>query len=86
MKNVIPESTNPCNLRNKPAFKASNAHTVYNGIETISFRAPKPWALVPNDIKQTKSLAEFKAKIKNWKPEGCMCRLCKIYIANLGFI
>ena len=31
MKNVFPESTNPCNLRNEPAFKASSAHTVYNG-------------------------------------------------------
>ena len=21
-----------------------------------------------------------------WKPEGCTCRMCKVYISNLGFI
>ena len=86
MKNVFPESTNPYNLRNAPAFKVSNTHTVYNGTETISFRGPKTSALVPHDIKHSKSLAEFKAKIKRWKPEGCMCRLCKVYISNVSFV
>ena len=68
MNDVFPESTNPYNLRNAPTFKVSNTHSVYNGTETISFRGPKTWALVPNDIKQSKSLAEFKAKIRRWKP------------------
>ena len=86
MKNVFPESTNPYNLRNAPVFKVSNIRTVYNGTETISYRGPKTWSLVPNDIKQSKSLAEFKAKIKRWKPEGCMCRLCKVYISKVGFV
>ena len=87
MENVFPEeTTNPYNLRNAPTFKVTNPHTVYNGTETISFRGPKTWALLPNSIKQSKSLAEFKAKIKCWKPEGCTCRLCKVYISNVGFI
>ena len=86
MKEIFPDSVNPYNLRHQPAFKCSNIHTVSNGTETISFRGPKTWALLPADIKNSKSLPEFKAKIRNWKPEGCMCRLCKIYIAKLGFL
>ena len=86
MKNIFRESTNPYNLRNAPDFQTSNIRTVYNGTETISFRGPKTWSLVPNNIKNCTSLSDFKNKIKHWKPEGCMCRLCKIYICNLGFI
>ena len=86
MKSVFPDSVNPYNLRSKPSFHTSNIRTVYNGTETISFRGPKTWSLVPNAIKNSKSLSEFKAKIKHWKPEGCMCRLCKVYIANLGYL
>ena len=28
----------------------------------------------------------FKTAIKSWKPEKCPCRLCRIYIHNVGFI
>ena len=35
MKCIFPDTTNPYNLRNKNPFKGSNAHTVYNGTETI---------------------------------------------------
>ena len=86
MKNVFPDSINPYNLRNGPEFKTSNIHTVSYGSDTVTFRGPKTWALVPTDIKNSNSLTDFKAKIKHWKPEGCTCRLCKVFVANLGFI
>ena len=85
MKSIFPDNTNPYDLRNKNPFKTSNVRTVFNGTETISYRGPKTWALVPDEIKTSKSLLEFKTKIKHWKPVGCMCRICKIYIHNLGF-
>ena len=62
------------------------ARTENNGIETIRYRGPKTWHLVPIEIKNSKTLSEFKTKIKKWKPKGCTCRLCKIYIHNLGFL
>ena len=86
MKSIFPDNTNPYDLRNKNPFKTSNVHTVFNGTETISYRGPKTWALVPHEIKESQSLLEFKMKIKNWKPVGCMCRICKVYIHDLGFI
>ena len=86
MKNVFPEPSNHYNLRIVPEFMTSNIRTVSNGTETISFRGPKTWSLVPKHIKNSKTLSEFKSKIKTWKPVGCTCRMCKMYIPNLGYI
>ena len=86
MKNIFPMSSNPYNLRNKNPFQTHNVHTVYNGTETLAYRGPQTWALVPEDIKQVQPLSKFICEIKKWKPDGCSCRLCKIYVNNLGFI
>ena len=83
---IFPDTTNPYYIRNKNPFGSHNIKSVFNGTETISFRGPKIWSNVPNDIKESSTLQGFKNKIKLWKPTGCMCRLCKIYVNNLGFI
>ena len=76
----------PYNLRNKNPFKSNNIRTVFNGTETISYRGPRIWELVPNDIKKSKTLTEFKYRIRNWEPVGCTCRICKTFVRNLGFL
>ena len=86
MKQIFPTSINPYNLRNNNPFFSSNVHSVYNGTETISHRSPQIWALVPNDIKDSKSSTEFKKRIRQWKPNDCPCRICKRFIANTGFV
>ena len=77
---------NERNLRNDKEWEIPKARTINYGIETIRYRGPKTWNLVPDEIKKSKSLYEFKTKIKEWKPQGCTCRLCKTYISNLGFL
>ena len=74
------------NLRNNNDWEIPKVRTVNMGIETIRYRGPITWDLVPTKIKQSKSLSEFKTQIKEWKPQGCTCRLCKTYIHNLGFL
>ena len=86
MKSIFPTRQFPYDLRNKNPFKSGNVNTIFNGTETISFRGPKTWAIVPENIKNSTSLMEFKSKIRKWEPKGCTCRLCKLYINNLGFI
>ena len=54
-----------------------NTRTVNYGLETIRYRGPKTWSLVPNEIKSLDTLESFKEKIKLWKPKGCTCRLCE---------
>ena len=86
MKKVFPDSQNHVNLRNKPEIQTQNVKSVYMGSETVSFRGPRIWAMVPDRIKSASSLSDFKIEIKAWKPVGCTCRLCKTYVKNLGFI
>ena len=74
------------NLRNQGSWVLPKVRTINYGIETIRYRGPKTWDILPNEIKSSKSLCEFKNKVKKWKPQGCTCRLCKNYIFNIGFL
>ena len=74
------------NYHTRFPFKSYNVKTVSYGTETLSFLGPKIWAMVPECLKNTISLDEFKTKIKNWKPKNCPCRLCNNYVAGVGFI
>ena len=74
------------NLRQNSEFRTPLVNSVYNGTESISFLGPKIWDMVPQNIKEKESIGEFKAAIKTWLPENCPCRLCKNFIAGVGFI
>ena len=50
------------------------------GIKTLSYWGSKTWRLVPDDIKNSKTLSEFKSKFNDWKPVRCNCKLCKTSI------
>ena len=56
------------------------------GTETVSLLGCKIWDILPNEIKNSETLHKFKAKIKSWIPADCPCRLCKRYVAQVGFI
>ena len=63
-------------LRDKNELYNKNPETVTYGTESISFLASKIWSIVPQEIKNYKSLDSFKKSIKKWKPI-CPCWLCK---------
>ena len=86
MQNIFQEIPNTYNLRNNRIWATYNVRTVYHGMETLSFRGPKTWDILPQSLKEAKSLKHFKNEIKKWKPEGCTCRLCKKYVEKLGFL
>ena len=86
MNDIFVQNKNTYDLRVKSTWKIRAVKSVYHGTESLSFRGPKTWDMLPSDIQNSKSLQEFVFKVKKWKPEGCTCRLCKIYITNLGFI
>ena len=83
---LFPTYENKYNLKSQRCWQSSNVRTVNFGIEALLYRGQKTWQLLPGSIKNSNSLNEFKAKIKNWTPIGCSCRLCKTYVHNLGFI
>ena len=73
-------------LRNNTSLKVNKLKTVYYGTESLTNLGSKIWNLLPNEYKELKSLSTFKSKISNWVTDECPCRICKTYIANIGFI
>ena len=65
-------------------FETRNVRTTNYGIESLAHFGPKLWSIVPNDLKNIKSLDLFKKKIKLWVPDNCPCNLCRIYIKGVG--
>ena len=72
--------------KTKEIFVTNNIHTEHYGKESLSYLGPKIWGIVPNDIKTLTSLKDFKNKIRKWKPDKCPCKLCKTFIAGVGYI
>ena len=74
------------NLQNNTSLKIGNLKTVYYGTESLTNLGAKIWNLLPNEYKELKSLSPFKSRISNWVTDECPCRMCKNYVAKIGFI
>ena len=72
--------------RNNNSLERRRVNYIWHSTESVSYLGPKIWDLVPNEIKESESLNAFKFKIKRWIPEECPCRICKIYLGQVGFI
>ena len=59
-----PRSQPNYNLRHITCFKMPLVNSVYNGTEIIAFLGPKIWELIPEEVKQKKSLNVFKDTTK----------------------
>ena len=68
-----------------PYFK-DHINTVHNGEESLRWFDPIVCdIMIPGNIKAISDLKEFKQKVEVWTPENCPCKLCKVYVPNLGF-
>ena len=86
MKDIFAERNTGYDLRHGNDSQLPKVHTTTYGIETISFLGNRLWATLPNVIKEASTLPIFKSHIKCWKGENCNCRLCKIYIPQVGYL
>ena len=86
MKDVFAEKYNYYSLRNPNHLQLPKARTTIYGTENIQFRGCSLWSSLPNSLKDSDTLQEFKRKIKQWNRMPCNCRLCKVYIKDLGFL
>ena len=62
---------------------------VYFGSESLSSLARKIWDWFGTVSKMKgliKSLKRFKNRIKTWTTDKCPCRICKVYIGQVGSI
>ena len=74
------------NLRYNSLFFRPLVKSVYKGTEILSFLGPKIWDILPDTYKDMPNLNSFKLALKRWRPVNCPCRICKVYIANVGFV
>ena len=86
LNDIFLQKINSYDLRNKSTFESRKVNSVYHGTESLSFLGPKIWDLVPPEMKEIECLEVFKNKIKSFTFSNCPCRLCRTYIAQIGFI
>ena len=67
-------------------YNYENPKSVYFGLETLRNLGPKIWNIIPRDMRNCNTVNSFKRNIKKWLPEGCPCRLGKVYVQGLGFM
>ena len=77
---------NTYNIRNFQGFETERKRTLYFGLETIRYRSPQLWSLLPEHTRQLNSLDQFKRSVRQWVCNTCPCRLCKLYLQNVGFL
>ena len=59
-------------------------HTTHFGTDSISNSGSKIWKLIPDKIAST--LSVLKSMVKSSNIDNCTCRLCKVFVKDLGFI
>ena len=86
IKDIFPLNRNPYILRQNSQFSRFQINRVYHGTENILTLGPKIWDLLPSNLKKMRDLDKSKKAIKQWKPEDCPFRLCKVFVQNVGFL
>ena len=66
MQEIFCENESHYNLRNNVEFVQPRVRSVGNGTESIRFKGPQLWQMLPQTIRNSGSLAQFKANIRNW--------------------
>ena len=74
-------------LRSNKDFSRPKIKSTKYGEKSLANMGSIMWNLLPNNVKEIEDLAEFKLRVKSWKPEKCPCYLCKYYfLEGVGLI
>ena len=83
MKDLFQLNQNP---DNRSTFVIPKVNSEYMGKLSLRYFGPVVWeTMLPEDYKNIDNLSKFENDIKGWIPQ-CKCRLCKTYVASVGFI
>ena len=86
MNEVFQINECPYNLRNPRTLASKHKSTVRYGLDTIAFKVPQIWQDIPFQIRNSESRHLFKSNVKQMQSISCQCKICKIFIANLGYL
>ena len=82
----IDQNTNVRSKENGENWIIPKVRTEHRGIETLRYRGPFTWNLLPDEIKSADTVEKFQSKISEWKPQGCTCKRCSPYYKDLGYL
>ena len=85
MKQIFVQKDVPYHLRSCRNIVAPKPKTTGYGIESACFLGSRIWHAMPSSIKESQTLSNFKRKIQCYDFD-CSCKLCRLYIGNLGFL
>ena len=85
MDSLLSRKTIYYKFRNMQEFQSEKKRTVFYDLETISYRALQLWTILPEEFKQKNTISLFKRDVRQWICNECPCRLCKVFVPNLGF-
>ena len=71
-------------LRNFQCLYSTNKRTRKYRTETVTYRGPRIWNLVPEKTKNASFFDIFKKEIGKWKGEKYPGRICGTYIQHAG--
>ena len=85
MKKIFTDRDVQYNLRSKNHLQLQIIRTAKYGLANIQYIGHHLWASLPDEIKDSGTI-NFKKKIKSWKGNTCICRLCRIFAIGVGFL
>ncbi len=75
IRDLFEEKDNINNLRSTVSLKQSKCNTVTCGLNSFRYKGAKIWNDLPNKIKNSITLAEFKNQITKWQVPKCLCNM-----------
>ena len=86
MQEIFYNNESHYKLQNDNKFLQPRVRSVNYGTESIRFKGPQLWQKLPQSIRNSDSLHQFKPRIKNQRGKNCPFKLCRVFIQNLGFL
>ncbi len=76
IKDLFEEKEKIYNLHSTVSLKKPKCNTVTYGLNSFRYKGAQIWNNLPNEIKNSITLAEFKNQIKKWQGSRCFCNMC----------
>ena len=86
MHEVFPDRDISYSLRSGSSFYRHKTSTTKHGLQTASNIGIHLWDSLPENVKGSTSLKNFCASVSKLDSLKCTCRLCAVYVPNLGYL
>ncbi len=82
IRDLFGEKDKIYNLRSTVSLKQLTCNTVTYGLDSFRYKDAKIWNDLPNKIKNSITLDEFKNQILKWQGPRCLCNMCTRLLWN----